>query len=73
MVAISSAVASRSVASSPMTARRSAQWPTMVATFKPTLPSRRLRYSPKLLQSHTTPCSSASSGMPSTRTIMRRM
>ena len=35
------------------------------------VPSRRSRYSPKLRQSHGTPASSVSSGMPSTRASMR--
>ena len=67
-----SCVASLPTESSPITRRRSALWPTKKATFTPSLPSKRLRYSPKVRQSQGSPCSKAVSGIPSTFTIIRR-
>ena len=71
--AISSSVATSSARSAPMTQRRTAQWPTRKPAFTPRLPSSRSRYWAKLVQSHSTPFSRATRGMPSTLAIIRRM
>ncbi len=70
--AICSGVASWPTESSFITIRRRAQWPTRNPTLTAVPVSlRRSRYSPKVCQFHGTPSSSASSAMPSTRTIIR--
>ena len=53
--ASSSGVASWPTARSPITTRRSAEWPTRKPAFTASLPSSRPRYSPKLRQSQGTP------------------
>ena len=71
IAASSSSLHLRSVAASPITARLSAEWPTMKAVLIASPPSSRSRYSAVVRQSHGTPCSSASRGMPSTRASIR--
>ncbi len=71
MAAISSDRAVRSVASSPITTRRRAEWPTEKPAFTPRVPSSRSRYSAVERQSPGTPACSASRGMPSTTASMR--
>ena len=66
----SAAVASRLTASSFMTMRRRALWPTMPATFTPSFPSNRPRKSPKLRQFQSTPSARAAGDIPSTLTSM---
>ena len=73
MAAISSSVATSPPRVAPMTLRRRAQCPTRKPAFTPRCWSRRSRYSPKVDQFQGTPFSRASSGMPSTLAIMRRM
>ena len=70
IVAIWSSVAG-SWQASPSTARRTAEWPTRNPALTPTAPSNRPNHSPKLVQSQDSPASSASSGIPSTRAIIR--
>ena len=71
MAATSSSVASRSVAASPSTTRRSAEWPTLKPALIPSSGSTASRYSAVVRQSHGTPSRSDSSGMPSTRESIR--
>ena len=59
------------LASSPITTRRIAEWPTRKPALTASVPSRRSRYSPNVRQSHGTPACSDSRGMPSTRASMR--
>ena len=66
MRASSSGVLMRSVAASPITTRRMAEWPTMNPALIDSLPSRRSRYSSVVVQSHGTPTSRADRGIPST-------
>ena len=73
MAASSSSLATSSARSAPITQRRMAQWPTRKPALTPRLPSSRPRYSPKVVQSQSIPFSSATSGMPSTLAIIRRM
>ena len=58
-------------ASSPMTTRRRAEWPTRNPAFTPTRPSSRPSHSPKERPAPVEACSSAARGMPSTLAIMR--
>ena len=67
----SSGFASRAVASSPITTRRIAEWPTMKPALIPSRPSISPKYSAVDFQFHGTPSRSDSSGMPSTRASMR--
>ncbi len=60
-------------ASSPMTWRRRAQWPTMNPALTAIRPSSASRYSPKVDQVQSTPSSRALRAMPSTLLIMRRV
>lgn len=60
-------------ASAPMTYRRSAQCPTMKPALTAIRPSSASRYSPKEFQLHGAPSSSATSDMPSTLDIIRRV
>ena len=71
IASISSWVASRLLASSCITTRRSALWPTENPAFGMSVPSRASRYSAVLVQFHGTPFCSDSSGMPSTRASIR--
>ena len=71
MAVTSSSVAARWLASPPITTRRMAEWPTIIPTFTPTLPSRASRYSAVVRHDHGTPSRSDSRGMPSTRASMR--
>ena len=70
MASISSGLASRLVASSFITVRRMALWPTMPATLTPRLPSKRSRKSPNVRQFQSRPSDSAVGDMPSTLTSM---
>ncbi len=73
MAASSSSFATSPARSGPMTHRRMAQCPTRKPALTPRLPSSRARYSPKVVQSQSMPSSRATSGMPSTLAIIRRM
>ena len=57
-------------ASSPMAARRSAEWPTRKPALTPMRPSKRPSQSPNEVHDQSR-CSRAARGMPSTRAIMR--
>ena len=65
-----SAEATVPTASSPITERRTAEWPTRKPAFTPTEPSSRPSHSPKEVQDQSRH-SRAARGMPSTRAIMR--
>ena len=67
----SSGFDSRAVASSPITTRRMAEWPTMKPALIPSRPSISSKYSAVDVQFHGTPSRSDSSGMPSTRASIR--
>ena len=67
IAARSSSVAASPTLRSPITTRRSAQWPTMKPAFTESVLSKWSKYSAVVVQSHGTPAASASSGMPSTR------
>ena len=67
IASISSLVAGRWDASSPITHRRTAQWPTLAERFTPIRPSRARRKSAKLPPEKVTPALSASGDIPSTR------
>ena len=68
----SASVAWRAVASSCITTRRRAEWPTRKPAFGISRPSSRSRYSAVDVHSpHGMPCCRLSSGMPSTRASMR--
>ena len=71
MPATSSLVASRSVAASPITTRRSAECPTLKPAFTASRGSTASRYSAVVRQFHGTPSRSDSMGMPSTRDSIR--
>ena len=62
----SSAVAARSEAASPMTKRRSAEWPTYTAALIPSRRSSTSRNDGKLSQSHGSPLRRTDGVMPST-------
>ncbi len=70
IVAISSAVAVRSDAASPIAHRRTAQWPTKPPRLMPTRPSRPSRKAPNGPPAKSTPSASAAASMPSTRDSM---
>lgn len=61
------------IASGPITYRRSAQCPTMKPALTAIRPSRASRYSPNPCQLQGAPSSSATSDIPSTLDIMRRV
>ena len=67
MASSSSPVQARRTLSSPITTRRSAEWPTLNPALTATLPSMASKYSAVVCQLHGTPACSVSSGMPSTR------
>ena len=71
MASNSASVASRSVASSPMTTRRMAEWPTLKPALTARSGSTASRYSAVVRQFHGTPSRSDSKGMPSTRESIR--
>jgi hypothetical protein len=71
IAAISSGVASRRVASRPITTRRTAECPTLNAALTDRVWSSSARYSAVVFQFHGTPSSSDCSGMPSTRLSIR--
>ncbi len=71
IAASSSGLASRAVASSPITTRRIAECPTMNPALMPRRPSISSKYSAVVVQFHGTPSRNDSSGMPSTRASMR--
>ena len=73
MAASCSGEASARVASSPITARRTVEWPTRKPALTARPASTRSRYSAKVCQSQGPPPSRASSGMPSTTAIIRWM
>lgn len=60
-------------ASGPITYRLSAQCPTMKPALTAIRPSRASRYSPKECQLHGAPSSNATSDIPSTLDIIRRV
>lgn len=70
MASIWAGEASPPTASSPMVARRTAEWPTMNPALTPMRPSRRASHSPNDRHDQSSCCSDAR-GMPSTRAIMR--
>ncbi len=71
--AMSSSEATPPAARSPITSRRSVEWPTRKPALTAMRPSKRPSHSPKELQSQDSPARSAASGMPSTRAIIRLM
>ena len=71
IASISSVVAVRSLACSPITMRRIAECPTMNPAFTDGRPSRRSRYSDVEVQSHGGPLMRASSDIPSTLASIR--
>ncbi len=73
MAAMSSGLAAPPTARSPMTRRRSVEWPTRNPAFTAMRPSKRPSHSPNEVQSQGSPAWSAASGIPSTRAIMRLM
>ena len=72
MAMTSSSVAVRSDASSPITWRRRAQWPTLAPMLTATRPSRLARKSPTEPPWKSTPAARASADMPSTRLSINR-
>ena len=68
-----SGVAAPPTARSPMTSRRSVEWPTRNPAFTAMRPSKRPSHSPNEVQSQGSPARSAARGMPSTRAIIRLM
>ncbi len=70
MAAVCSSVAADPTAASPISERRTAEWPTRKPALTPMAPSSRPSQSPKEVHDQSS-CSSDDSGIPSTRAIIR--
>ena len=73
MAAICSGVASSQVARSPITTRRTVEWPTRKPALTDSPTSTRSRYSAKVPHDHGPPPTRASRGIPSTTAIIAWM